>query len=49
MTTNMTYKQDAIQYLEEAKESLALAGESDKSGIVSNLKRDIEVEQEMTE
>jgi len=43
----MEHKEDAIQHLEDAKESLALAGESEKSAIASNLKRDIEVEQEM--
>jgi len=43
----MTHTEDAIQHLEDAKESLALAGESEKSGIVSNLKRDLEVESEL--
>lgn len=40
------HKQDAIEHLEKAKESLALAEEPNKSGIVSNLKRDLEIEQE---
>jgi len=43
----MTHKEDAIKQLEDAKESLALAGESNKSGIVANLKRDLEVESEL--
>ena len=45
----MTHKEDAIQHLKEAKESLALAGESEAYATVSNLKREIEAEQEMEE
>jgi len=43
----MTHREDAIEHLEQAKESLALDGEPEKSAIASNLKRDLEVEQEM--
>lgn len=39
----MTHKEDAIEHLEKAKESLALAEEPEKSGIVSNLKRDLQI------
>lgn len=42
----MNHKEDAIEHLEKAKESLALAGEPDKSGVVSNLKRDLEIQQD---
>jgi len=43
----MTHREDAINKLEDAKESLALAGEPEKSAIASNLKRDLEVESEL--
>lgn len=43
----MTHREDAKEHLEQAKQSLALDGEAEKSAIVSNLKRDLEVEEEM--
>lgn len=47
--TTMTedHTQDAIHHLQKAKESLALAGQPDKSAIASNIKRDLEIEEEI--
>jgi len=41
----MTHREDAIHHLEKAKESLALAEEPQKSGEVSNIKRDLEIDE----
>jgi len=39
------HKQDAINHLQKAKESLALAEEPQKSGEVSNIKRNLEIQE----
>jgi len=44
-TVTNKHKQDAIQHLEKAKESLALAEEPNKSGEVSNIKRNLEIQE----
>jgi len=44
-TVTNKHKQDAINHLQKAKESLALAEEPQKSGEVSNIKRNLEIQE----